>query len=247
MSFEKYAKYYDALNAGKNYQSEIDYIHNLIQIKVPGARKILEIGCGTGKHASLLSNFGYEITCIDISGYMISIAKEANKNNPLLNFYHSDILDFKTEIKFDVVISLFHVVSYFTENSYILNAFRKVNTLINIGGYFIFDCWDGNGVLKDLPEIRYREFATQEILIHRISTPYIDFNKNIVDVNFKLKAIEDNDTINEFEENHKMRYFFPVEINLFSYLSSFRESSIKDNLFSTGWYSFYICEKLNDI
>ena len=87
MSFKEYAKYYDLINAGKNYEKEIDFIHELIQSEYPGAKRILEIGCGTGKHADGLSKYGYEIVGIDISPEMIKIAKESNKTNSLLNFF----------------------------------------------------------------------------------------------------------------------------------------------------------------
>jgi len=243
MSFQKYAKYYDALNSGKDYESEIEFIHRLIQFKNPGAIRILDIGCGTGKHASLLSKFGYEITCIDLSGEMISIAKEMNFNNPQLTFYHTDIIDLVIDIKFDIIISLFHVVSYFVDNNYVVESFRKINDLLNKGGYFMFDCWDGNGVLGDLPKVRHREFNTSQMTVNRVAKPTIDLLKNTVNVNFEIKVIEKDGNIVEFDEQHNMRYFFPVEISLFCTLANFCESKVVDNPFNTDWYSFYICEK----
>ncbi len=247
MSFNQYAKYYDIINTEKNYHNEIEFIHKLIQLKVPGAKKILEIGCGTGIHAGLLSNYGYEIVCTDISLEMILIAKEKNINNSLLKFFHSDILDFKCDEEFDVIISLFHVVSYFTENIYITNVFKNVNSLLRIDGYFIFDCWDGNGVLRDLPQHRLKSFKNEQIKIHRFSTPSIDLSRNLIDVKFKFIAIENHVDILEFEENHRLRYFFPVEINLLCSLTNFTETNIKDNLFSSDWYSLYACKKLKTL
>jgi len=51
MVFNAYAAYYDLLYKEKNYAEEAEYIHGLIQKNTPGAKTILELGCGTGQHA----------------------------------------------------------------------------------------------------------------------------------------------------------------------------------------------------
>jgi hypothetical protein len=36
--FQDYSKYYDLLYADKDYQQEVDYVHQLIQENCPGAK-----------------------------------------------------------------------------------------------------------------------------------------------------------------------------------------------------------------
>ena len=53
--------YYDLFYEDKDYQLEANYIHKKIQEYKLNAYSILELGCGTGKHAINLTKFGYKI------------------------------------------------------------------------------------------------------------------------------------------------------------------------------------------
>ena len=50
--------YYDLFYDDKNYQLEANYIHEKIQEYKSNSKSILELGCGTGKHAINLTNHG---------------------------------------------------------------------------------------------------------------------------------------------------------------------------------------------
>ena len=56
--FNKIANYYDLIYQDKNYLKEVEYIKNLIAEFADNKESILELGCGTGKHASLLAEEG---------------------------------------------------------------------------------------------------------------------------------------------------------------------------------------------
>ena len=49
--FEKSADFYDELYESKDYTAEADYVDGLIQRHLPGAQSLLDLGCGTGRHA----------------------------------------------------------------------------------------------------------------------------------------------------------------------------------------------------
>ena len=49
--FDGYSRYYDLLYKDKNYKSESEYISSLIKTHSPNAKKVLELGSGTGIHA----------------------------------------------------------------------------------------------------------------------------------------------------------------------------------------------------
>ena len=46
-----YSKYYDLLYEDKNYFDEVEYIDFLIKKNCQSAKTLLDMGCGTGKHA----------------------------------------------------------------------------------------------------------------------------------------------------------------------------------------------------
>ena len=96
----------------------------------------MDVACGTGKLASELYNLNYDVSGIDISEDMISIA---NSNNPKINFVVSDMTDFNTSKKFDLIICAFDSINYLTEDEQVLKALANIHSKLKAHGYFIFD------------------------------------------------------------------------------------------------------------
>lgn len=215
MVFGNYAYYYNLLYKDKDYVSESDYIQTLINrfstIKV---QSILDLGCGTGIHAHLLSQKGYSVVGVDRSQKMIESAKTRETNH--LKFLVGDITTFKLGKKFDVITSLFHVISYVTLNEDLEAFFVNISDHLNDNGLFIFDCWYGPAVLTDRPAIRIKRLEDEQILVTRIAEPVMHPNENIVNIKYEVLIENKTDGHNEkICETHPVRYFFKPEIELF--------------------------------
>ena len=211
-----YSQYYDLLYNDKDYADEVDYIIKLIKENSNEAKTLLDMGCGTGKHAELLCNKGYIVHGIDLSEDMLKIAKNRSKNKEdKLLFSHSKIQELDLNKKFDVVTSLFHVMSYQNSNNELIKAFEVAKNHLKNDGIFIFDFWYGPAVLKDPPVTRIKRLVNEKIKVTRIAEPVIHSDENVVDVNYDI-FIEDINSkkIIEKEELHKMRYFFDTELDL---------------------------------
>ena len=215
--FGNYSNYYDSLYKDKDYLAEVDFVDSLIKkYGIGGVKTILDIGCGTGGHAFLLDEDGYDVTGIDISENMLSIAKEkAKKTKAYVDFFKADIRDFDLNKKFDVAISMFAVMGYQTTNEDFENTLRNVNQHLKLGGLFIFDVWFGPAVISQKPgdKIRIIENGGEKII--RLTRSTLDIMKHIVDVNFNVTRIKDSKILEEIEETHRMRFFFPMEMELF--------------------------------
>lgn len=215
MIFNNYAKYYDLLYKDKDYKSEIDYIDSLIK-KYSNKENIsiLDIGCGTGIHANYLAEKGYQVTGIDFSEEMIQIANGGKNKNT--EFFVYDATNFQLEKKFDIILSLFHVVSYQTTNLSIESLFSNVSNHLHEKGLLIFDFWYGPAVITERPSVKIKRLENDEIKIVRIAEPEMGLNNNLVNVNYELiifnKAQQRTDFINEI---HTMRYFFIPEVDYF--------------------------------
>lgn len=225
--FKDYAEYYDLVYKDKDYKAEALYIDQLIQENKPGAKTILDLGCGTGNYAFELEKLGYNIVGVDLSAEMIQLAKSKKNifNDSTAEFFCGDIRDVRLGRKFDVVVSLFHVMSYQTNLKDLEASFETATIHLDDGGLFLFDCWYGPGVLSDPPAVRHRIMENQQFRIHRIANPVINYIKNVVDVNYTI--IINNKYSKEFyevEETHKMRYWFADELN--NTQTSFKDKKI---------------------
>ncbi len=215
--FGAYSRYYNLLYKDKDYAGEAEYVRGLIARHCPEPRTVLDLGCGTGRHDLLLSQMGYEITGVDQSAEMLAIAK-ANADqsqSQSLDFIQGDIRSVRLGTTFDVVISLFHVISYQTTNEDLAAAFATARTHLKPGGIFIFDCWYGPAVLTDRPAVRVKRLEDDSISVKRIAEPVMHPNDNLVDVNYHV-FIRDksSDAVEEVLETHRMRYLFRPELEL---------------------------------
>jgi SAM-dependent methyltransferase len=212
--FDAYAAYYDLLYRDKDYVGETTYVHGLIQRYSPGAREVLELGCGTGGHALELTKLGYLITGVDLSKAMIVWARKRAERLPDagLQFLNGDLREFRVNWKFDAVLALFHVMSYQTTNADISAAMATAAAHLAPGGAFIFDCWFGPGVLSDPPVTRMKRLEGDGVRITRIAEPIMHPNENRVDVSYEV-FVEGPVGLEKIQETHPMRYLFTPEVD----------------------------------
>ncbi|MFC1894316.1 class I SAM-dependent DNA methyltransferase [Candidatus Dependentiae bacterium] len=215
--FNQYAKCYDLLYQDKNYSLEVDYVDSLIKKNIKNCKTILNLGCGTGKHDIFLAQKGYEVTGVDFSDQMIDIAQNNLKNYDDLSkkilFLKDDVRNLNLNKNFDIVLSLFHVMSYQITNQDLLKSFAVASKHLKKDGIFIFDCWYGPAVLHNLPEKRTKKINDNNFELTRFAYPKMHLQENVVDVNYKINLKDrTNDSEFNFEEQHKMRYLFVPEV-----------------------------------
>src|SRR3989338_8887066 len=187
--FCDYARYYDLLYKNKDYATETAYVHRLIQKFKSGAKTILNLGCGTEKHDVCFEKLGYQVTGVDLSEMMLAEARKRSITGRL-EFLHGDIRSVDLARKFDIVISLFHAISYQTTDKDVLCAFRTANRHLRGGGVFIFDFWHGEGVLNDPPSVRVKCLEDDIVKIVRTAEPVVRREQNVVDVNYQIMATD---------------------------------------------------------
>ncbi|MEP6951258.1 MAG: class I SAM-dependent methyltransferase [Ginsengibacter sp.] len=226
-----YSRYYDLLYADKDYKAESDYIAKMIQRIHPNAKNIIELGSGTGNHAALLCKNGFKVTGLERSVDMVGLAKAKSIKGftPIV----ADVANFDISQKFDVAISLFHVVSYLTSNDSLISCFRSVHRHLNTKGIFIFDAWYSPAVSYQKPETRIKRMEDDTLKITRITEPEIHYNTNVVDVNFEIIIQNKASLFTEvFREKHPIRHFSISEIELLANLVDFKLISAEE--FLTG-------------
>jgi SAM-dependent methyltransferase len=213
--FDHYAEYYDLLYAVKGYEAESNYVCALIEKFGPGSKSILDLGCGTGNHDFHFVRRGYDVTGVDLSPKMVSLANQKKAADRLegISFQEGNILSLQLSREFDVVVSLFHVMNYLTKTADMKTGFANALRHVKPGGLFIFDTWYGPAVLSDLPKVGVRRFENDRIKVTRIAEPAHHPNRNVVEVNYEIIVQEKGRSdVTLISETHPVRYFFNPEI-----------------------------------
>ncbi len=208
--FKKSSEFYNLIYKNKDSYSEAIYIDNFIKRFKPNTDHILELGCGTGRHLQEMLKLGYKVKGIDISAEMLQMIPKLEG----LELECTNIVDFQSDKKFNVITALFHVVSYINDIESLDSLFCNTKSNLSDGGLFIFDVWFTPAVMSIEPSIRVLEINNENYEITRIATPKIDYINNLVEVNYKFFIFDKNLNSNEtFEEKHLMRHFSITEID----------------------------------
>lgn len=229
MQFSGYSQYYDLLYRDKDYAGETHYLARLLERFLPSSSRLLELGCGTGRHAVLLAEQGFHVVGVEVSESMLSQAKEraicliANVETKGRFEPHSgDARTFRIEKPIDAVISLFHVVSYQTTNDDVRQMFDTAAVHLTTGGIFMFDVWYGPAVVSLRPAVRVKRMENDQFYVLRIAEPELNLNRNQVDVKYTVMVTEKSTgNVAHLTEQHHMRYYFAPELELLALAANF--------------------------
>lgn len=213
-AFADYAPWYDLLYRDKNYSAEVDFVEARLRDRGIASGKLLDLGCGTGVHAIEFARRGWQMAGVDISADMIARAKlRAAQAGLEIPFRQGDACEAGAERDCDGVLSLFHVVSYQNDRERLEALFRTAYAALKPGGVFFFDYWYGGAVLAQGIETRVKVIQQAPLRLTRIAQSEHDEPKATVLVNYTLFCEDtDRSTIRRFDETHRMRYWFPFEI-----------------------------------
>lgn len=121
-------------------KSTIDKTVNWILKQTDGKKlSILDLGCGPGLYAEILSGHGHKVTGIDFSKHSIEYAtKEAKKKNFDITYFNKNYLELDFENEFDLVMMIYTDFGVLLpdERDKLLSIVHKA---LKPGGKFIFD------------------------------------------------------------------------------------------------------------
>jgi ubiquinone/menaquinone biosynthesis C-methylase UbiE len=215
--YSKSAKYYDAIYGavGKDYPAEAREVRKFIQkYKQSEGNRLLDIGCGTGIHANLLSKY-YQVEGLDIDPKMLSVAR---KNYPKIKFQQGDMVDFKLQSKFDIIVCLFSAVGYVKTKSRLQKTIKNMSQHLLPGGVLLVEPWFTPSQWHP-GRVYVTEVKTPDAKIVRMSHSSQKGNVSIIDFHYLIgtsKGIERDAEI--------------LELGLFTkkeYLDAFRSTGLK--------------------
>jgi SAM-dependent methyltransferase len=208
----EYAAAYDALYREKDYWGEVELVRRLLAAHATRpVRSILDLGTGTGSHAVLLAESGVEVVGVDRSEAMLETARrKAESLGVSVGWVHGDVRTVTLGRRFDAALLLFAVLSYQLENGDVLATLRTARRHLEPGGVLVADVWYGPAVLAQRPGDREVRIRSDEGDVVRRASATLDTRRHRCEVRYRLTAGGV-----ESEEVHSVRFFFPLELELF--------------------------------
>ncbi len=228
--FDAYGRYYQLLYQDKDDAAEVAYVSALLQSLGAGSQ-LLEFGSGTGRHARLLAQRGYQVLGVERSAQMLAQAQTLP--SPGFDCVQGDILEIDLGRRFDAVLALFHVVSYQTTNAAVRAVFARAAAHLDAGGFFVFDVWYSPAVHAQRAEVRVKRLADAHTAITRIAEPRHYPTENRVDVRYTILAQDlATGAVQEVNETHPMRHFSGPELDFVAEQAGFERVLAQE--FGTG-------------
>lgn len=157
---------------------EVDFIE--ASLATEKGSRVLDVGCGYGRHAIELVQHGLAVTGLDLSlPLLIRAADESQKRALTVNFVHSDMRSLAFDSEFDSAYCMLTSFGYFDEETN-LKVAEGIARALKPGGRFLLDVVNRDYIVSDLPariwwegdgcvvleEVEFN-FNTSRILTHR--------------------------------------------------------------------------------
>ncbi len=135
---------------------EIDQLEALLRLRPP--LRILDLPCGQGRHAIELARRGYEVTGVDLSPYLIGVAKaRAEAAGVEVRWLEGDMRRPVPGETFDLVLNLFTSFGYFLDEADDRLVVQAAAAMLVPGGRFLLEVINGERVMGQFVE---REWFT---------------------------------------------------------------------------------------
>lgn len=163
----EYIDYHDWLSFTKQYVSQ--------------DKHILDLACGSGTLAVLLSVEGFKVDGLDLSAEMIGLANDKFKAYHILNnLYTCDMSSFSLPRKYDAVTCYFDSVNHLPTIEHVKQMMNCVFETLNENGLFLFDVFskskydemDNTDISEDFDDFSYNwkiKLKKPNILTHDIT------------------------------------------------------------------------------
>ena len=175
---------------------EVERIVALLNLK-PGTR-VLDLGCGVGRHSLELARRGFQVTGVDRTGrYLEQASAQAAKEGLKVEFVQDDMRNFCRANAFDAVINMFTTFGYFEDpeedRQVALNVYRSLKS----GGLFLLDTMGKEVLARIFQENRWHEENGALVLEERKVSQNWGWMEN------RWIMIKD-DKRSEFRVNHRL-------------------------------------------
>ncbi|MDX9759655.1 MAG: class I SAM-dependent methyltransferase [Bacteroidota bacterium] len=112
---------------------------------------VLDLACGTGRHAFELARRGYLVTAADLSPTLLAAAaRKTQRFGPRLRLLRCDMRHLPFRTGFHAVLQLFTAFGYFHEDSENERVIAEVARILRPGGWYMLDFLNATALASTL-------------------------------------------------------------------------------------------------
>jgi len=148
--------FYHQLYANRDEKEASAFIDELVNELQPTANsRMLDLGCGSGRHSKYLASKGFDVTGIDLAASSIRQAKRWEADS--LHFYRHDMRVPFGKSTFDYVFNFFTSFGYFDDSSEDHKVVNNIHSALKPGGILVMDYINSTYSEKKLVPVEQKE------------------------------------------------------------------------------------------
>ncbi len=139
-AYEALAASYDRLTNDVDYSQTVDFYKRILEKEGCTPRTAVDLACGTGSVALLLAQDGLQVTGVDMSEEMLTVAcQKAQELEKAPVFVCQRLQELRLPRGVDLAVCALDSLDYILNPDDCREAIRRVYRVLNPGGIFIFD------------------------------------------------------------------------------------------------------------
>lgn len=158
---------YDLVYRNRNEAEALRLVELILETCRPGSgARILDVGCGRGRHAMAFAERGFDVTGVDLAQRALEIARQSAADRGLsIRFEQGDMRDVLAPAAFDVVVNLFTAFGYFTAYDEHLRVVSALRSAARPGAWVVQDFMNADLVRRTfIPE---DERMIEDVHVHQ--------------------------------------------------------------------------------
>lgn len=161
--------YYHQLYSHRDDKEAADFINRLLTHLHPAPEsRLLDLGCGRGRHSRILASLGYDVTGIDVAPENIRFAQQYETDS--LRFQVHDMRKPLCVRCVDFVFNFFTSFGFFNTEKEHLQALHTMATALNANGKLVMDYINSAAAVQSLVLREEKTDADCHYLIERSQT-----------------------------------------------------------------------------
>ena len=212
--YGRFARYYDFIyHRLVNYRGDVAFLEETFdRFLKQRPRDLLDLGCGTGTHAVLLTRRGYRVTGLDRSRQQLAIARRKAREAGLrIRFVQGDMRSFDLGATLDAAICMFGAFGYLVKSTDIAGCLRSLRRHLRPGGLFVFEFWQGSGA-KPSPYQSWLHLTGPDYELVRLDESRFDPRTRRLSMEFRFFALRGRRVLDRFTEGDAVRTFTTREM-----------------------------------
>lgn len=191
------AAIYDFMMMGVDYEAWADYVLKAAATFVAPPQDVLDLACGTGSTTIPLAKRGLNVTGLDLSAAMLTIAEaKAEKEGLAISFTEKNMLALDYENQFDMIVSFQDGINYLTGVGDFEKLVAGVARGLKENGLFIFDL------------NRVDHYSDSETTVIDLDDPYLVYENHYDEESriWRIKLtgfVKEGELYRRFEEIHE--------------------------------------------